>query len=148
MGVASSRAPTGAPYPRQRSRRTPRPGTSVPPPLVRDSSAGPDALPMPRSSLASSSLRTSERNLTPEQRIGHAAVRGTLVGYVAVTVIVTIIGLFSDAGIGPSIAIALFCAFWGGPGFGGMIGATLALTREEAREAAAEREARAVHDAG
>lgn len=79
------------------------------------------------------------RNLTPEQRIGHAAVRGTLVGYAAVTAVVSIIGLISHAGIGPSIGIALVCAFWGGPGFGGMIGATLGLTREQEREDAARR---------
>ena len=86
------------------------------------------------------------RLLTPEQRIGHAAVRGTLIGYLAVTTIVTVIGLTAHLAFVPALGIALFCAFWGGPGFGGMLGATLAVTREQAREDAARSQSPTVRD--
>ena len=69
-----------------------------------------------------------------------AAVRGALIG--------TVLGFFVVGGctfwvalnagttLVAALGLAAFAGFWGGPGFGGMLGATLAVTRNEERTAA------------
>ena len=58
-------------------------------------------------------------------RVGRAAVRGALAGFVVVFSVATAIGLNSGFNLAGSVGLGLFAGFWGGPGFGGMLGATL-----------------------
>lgn len=58
-----------------------------------------------------------------EAGIGHAAVKGAIVGYLAVLTIMTGIVLAAGAGLGVALAVGAYVAIWGGPGWGGMIGA-------------------------
>jgi hypothetical protein len=59
----------------------------------------------------------------PEAGIGRAAVNGTLVGFVVVLAIVTGIALAAGAGVIGALGVGAFAALWGGPGWGGMVGA-------------------------
>ena len=58
-----------------------------------------------------------------EAGIGHAAVVGAIIGYFAVLTIVAGIVLLAGAGLGVALAVGAYVAIWGGPGWGGMIGA-------------------------
>ncbi len=66
------------------------------------------------------------------------AVTGTIIATVAMTVGVTVVMLYAGAQLVPAVGVGLFAAVWGGPGFGGMMGAILAAVRAEAAIAAAE----------
>ena len=52
-------------------------------------------------------------------------VKGTIVGTVVVFLICGGITVVAGFGWGPAIGVGAFAAFWGGPGFGGMLGAVL-----------------------
>lgn len=69
-----------------------------------------------------------------EERPGlvRAFVIGAVVGFVAVFTLFAGATLLLGLGVGPAIGIGLFTAFWGGPGFGGMMGAVLHHERVEA----------------
>ena len=58
-----------------------------------------------------------------EAGIGRAAVKGVIIGYFAVLTIVAGIVLAAGAGLGVALAVGAYVAIWGGPGWGGMIGA-------------------------
>jgi hypothetical protein len=58
-----------------------------------------------------------------EAGIGRAAVKGAIIGYFAVLMIVAGIVLAAGAGLGVALAVGAYVAIWGGPGWGGMIGA-------------------------
>ena len=58
-----------------------------------------------------------------EAGIGRAAVKGAIIGYFAVLMIVGGIVLAAGAGLGVALAVGAYVAIWGGPGWGGMIGA-------------------------
>ncbi|MGH9035844.1 MAG: hypothetical protein ACRD0O_08760 [Acidimicrobiia bacterium] len=58
-----------------------------------------------------------------EAGIGRAAVKGAIIGYFAVLTIVSGIVLAAGAGLGVALAVGAYVAIWGGPGWGGMIGA-------------------------
>ncbi|MDQ3946923.1 MAG: hypothetical protein M3357_17565 [Actinomycetota bacterium] len=58
-----------------------------------------------------------------EAGIGHAAVVGALIGYFVVLAVVSGIVLATGAGLGVALAVGAYVAIWGGPGWGGMIGA-------------------------
>jgi hypothetical protein len=58
-----------------------------------------------------------------EAGIGHAAVVGAVIGYFVVLAIVGGIVLAAGAGPGVAVAVGAYVAIWGGPGWGGMIGA-------------------------
>jgi hypothetical protein len=58
-----------------------------------------------------------------EAGIGHAAVVGAVIGYVVVLTIVSGIVLIAGAGLDVALAVGAYAAMWGGPGWGGMIGA-------------------------
>jgi len=83
--------------------------------------------------------RTSTVEVVPgptvEQRIGRAAVRGVVIGLVVMTALGTGMGLVTGFDLIGSLGIGAFAGFWGGPGFGGMLGATLAYVRAEGPEA-------------
>lgn len=74
-----------------------------------------------------------------------AALRGGLVGMVvgffAVGAIAIAITLNAGSDLMPALGVGAFAAFWGGPGFGGMVGATLASIRADAAERDRERAA-------
>ncbi len=58
-----------------------------------------------------------------EAGISRAAVKGAIIGYLAVLTIVSGIVLAAGAGLGVALAVGAYVAIWGGPGWGGMIGA-------------------------
>lgn len=70
---------------------------------------------------------------TSERHIGRAAAWGALAGFLGLIPIVTGIGLLGGFDLVGSLGIGAFAGIWGGPGFGGMLGATLAYTRTEGR---------------
>jgi hypothetical protein len=78
--------------------------------------------------------------LTVDQRVGRAAWRGVLVGLVAMTALATGLGLATGYDMIASLGLGAFAGVWGGPGFGGMLGAILAYLREEQRDHGAEGE--------
>ena len=70
---------------------------------------------------------------TVEGRIGRGAVRGALVGLVALGSFGAGIGVLTGVDPVGALAIGAFAGIWGGPGFGGMLGATLAYTHATRR---------------
>ena len=67
-----------------------------------------------------------------ETSIGRAAVRGAVVGYFAVLLLVsTIVFTMAGVGIGTALAVGAFAGVWGGPGWGGMIAAQACADRLE-----------------
>lgn len=79
-----------------------------------------------------------------EAGIGHAAVVGAGIGFLAVLTIVSGIVLAAGAGLGVALAVGAYAAMWGGPGWGGMIGAQRYADRvdEEERSRASKEEVR------
>jgi hypothetical protein len=61
--------------------------------------------------------------------LGHAILIGSLIGFVTVATVVVLIGLLAGWDARNAIGIGAFAGIWGGPGFGGMMGATLAGSR-------------------
>jgi hypothetical protein len=59
----------------------------------------------------------------PAGGFGRAAAIGAVIGYFVVLTIVTGIALAAGAGVVSALAVGAFAALWGGPGWGGMIGA-------------------------
>lgn len=65
-------------------------------------------------------------------------IRGSIGGFVLVFGIGFLVALNAGADLWPAVGIATFAGVWGGPGFGGMIGATLAAVKyDEAEDEAA-----------
>lgn len=71
----------------------------------------------------------------PEPRIGRAAASGAAIGFVVAAPLFMCVALAFGAGAGGAIAIGLFVGIWGGCGWGGMLAATLSLTRADLRAA-------------
>lgn len=69
--------------------------------------------------------------------IGHAAVVGAMVGYVAVVALIASILLVAGAGFVVAVGVGAFVGIWGGPGWGGMVAAQICADRiaEEERQA-------------
>jgi hypothetical protein len=63
--------------------------------------------------------------MSADRRLGRAFLLGSLVGSVLVFAFCGGIALLAGMGAPAAAGIGLFTAFWGGPGFGGMMGATL-----------------------
>jgi hypothetical protein len=72
--------------------------------------------------------------------IGHAAVRGAIIGYFAVLALVSAL-IFTTAGVGFGVALAVgaYVAIWGGRGWGGMVAAQMHADRLDAAERSAAR---------
>jgi hypothetical protein len=51
------------------------------------------------------------------------------------TLAVTVLGYAGGANMREALGMGLFCAFWGGLGFGCMMGATIAVVHSQEREA-------------
>jgi hypothetical protein len=60
-----------------------------------------------------------------------AFVGGSIIGFVAVFVILGGMTLAAGMALGAALGVGAFTAFWGGPGFGGMMGAVLHYSRTE-----------------
>jgi hypothetical protein len=67
--------------------------------------------------------------------IGRAVVIGVVIASIIVWTLITVIALWAGAHLVESIAMGAFAAFFGGPGFGGMIGAVMYVERQQARSA-------------
>ena len=77
--------------------------------------------------------KTIER-ITSESAALRGALIGTVVGFFVVAGFTVAIALNAGTSLVAAGGVGLFAGFWGGPGFGGMLGATLAATRHEERE--------------
>lgn len=62
--------------------------------------------------------------------IGRAVLLGAAIASVVVAVFVGAVGLWVGAGIRGSLGMGAFAAAWGGPGFGGMLGAVTYVSRK------------------
>lgn len=71
----------------------------------------------------------AERSVHP--RVGLAAARGAAVGFLLVAPAFTILGLLVGAGAAGAVGLGLFVGIWGGCGWGGMLAASMHLTRAE-----------------
>lgn len=63
--------------------------------------------------------------------IGRSFVVASLVGGLITFAVTGGITLLASHQVGPALGVGLFAAFWGGPGFGGMLGAVRASSRAE-----------------
>jgi len=70
---------------------------------------------------------------TSERHISVAAVKGAIVGFLVLAAIADGISLLAGFDLLGALGIGAFAGIWGGPGLGGMLGATLAHTRTEGR---------------
>jgi hypothetical protein len=59
------------------------------------------------------------------QGIGRAAVKGAIIAGLIVAGFILAVGMATGASLGASLGMAAFAAFFGGPGFGGMLGAVI-----------------------
>ena len=66
-----------------------------------------------------------------ESGLARAFAVGSIVGFIATFAVFGGLTLAVGLGVGPTIGVGLFTAFWGGPGFGGMMGAVLHYSRNE-----------------
>lgn len=67
-----------------------------------------------------------------ERGLFRAFLAGSLIGFIGVFLVLGGITYGVGMGLGPAIGVGLFAAFWGGPGFGGMMGAVLHHSRNDA----------------
>ena len=79
---------------------------------------------------------TGAETAAEEPPVGRAAARGAFLGFVLVGMGVTWMAYAGSADFGGAVGVGVFVGIWGGCGFGGMMGATLCVTRAEQREAA------------
>jgi hypothetical protein len=84
------------------------------------------ARPAPDTSPPSTAPSTSD-----DAGLARAFVRGSVVGSVAVFVLLGGLTLAAGMGAAAALGVGAFTAFWGGPGFGGMMGAVLHYSRTE-----------------
>jgi hypothetical protein len=70
-------------------------------------------------------------SLSGDAGLARAFVRGSIVGFVATFVLLGGMTLALGMGVGAALGVGAFTAFWGGPGFGGMMGAVLRYSRTE-----------------
>ncbi len=78
-------------------------------------------------------VETIER-ITTESAAMRGAIVGTVIGFFAVGTIAVAIALNAGTSVISAFGVGAFAAFWGGPGFGGMLGATLGATRNDELE--------------
>ena len=86
------------------------------------------ARPAPAPGTAPSSTAPSTSD---DAGLARAFVRGSVVGSVAVFVLLGGLTLAAGVGAAAALGVGAFTAFWGGPGFGGMMGAVLHYSRTE-----------------
>lgn len=64
--------------------------------------------------------------------IGRSFAIGSLIGGLITFAVTGGITLVACHQVGPAVGVGLYAGLWGGPGFGGMLGAVGAMNREEA----------------
>lgn len=69
--------------------------------------------------------------------VGRSALRGAIIGFAFVAVAAGIVALLGGLASADALGIATFAALWVGPGFGVLVGAIVAVTRNERAEALA-----------
>jgi hypothetical protein len=74
---------------------------------------------------------TAPPSTSDDAGLARAFVRGSVVGSVAVFVLLGGLTLAAGMGAAAALGVGAFTAFWGGPGFGGMMGAVLHYSRTE-----------------
>lgn len=67
--------------------------------------------------------------------VGRAAARGAAIGFLLVAPAFMTLGFVMGAGALGALGLGLFVGAWGGCGWGGMLAATMCLTRAEAASA-------------
>jgi hypothetical protein len=67
-----------------------------------------------------------------ERGIRRAAVVGSAIAAVIIWTFVALVAMYAGAHLGESIAMGAFAALFGGPGFGGMLGAVTYIERQHA----------------
>ena len=67
---------------------------------------------------------TSDRSI--ESSIGRAAALGGVLGFLGVTGLVWLMGVYSGAEALPALGLGAFVGSWGGLGFGAMLAASVA----------------------
>ena len=72
--------------------------------------------------------------ITTESAALRGAILGTVIGILVVGLGTAAIALNAGASMIAAVGLGAFAAFWGGPGFGGMLGGTLAAVRNDALE--------------
>lgn len=80
-----------------------------------------------------------------ERGVGRSVARGSLVGVVIAFVGIAVAMLLGGKGLGAAAGLGVFVAFWGGLGFGSMIGGVMGVIRLEEAEAAADAAASGDH---
>ena len=88
--------------------------------------ARPAPAPAPGTAPPSTAPSTSD-----DAGLARAFVWGSVVGSVAVFVLLGGLTLAAGMGAAAALGVGAFTAFWGGPGFGGMMGAVLHYSRTE-----------------
>jgi hypothetical protein len=71
--------------------------------------------------------------------IGRSAIVGAAVGFLVVTIGVTVAGTLGGIGFGASLGLGAFVGMWGGAGFGFMMGGTIPAAATSTRSAPLER---------
>jgi hypothetical protein len=63
-----------------------------------------------------------------EPRVGRSGMIGAVIGFVVASTVMTVVCTLAGMGAGPAFGIGIFTGFWGGGGFGFMMGATVPLS--------------------
>jgi hypothetical protein len=71
--------------------------------------------------------------------VGRSAMVGAAIGFLVVTIGVTVAGTLGGIGFGASLGLGAFVGMWGGAGFGFMSGATIPAAVTSTRTAPLER---------
>jgi hypothetical protein len=66
--------------------------------------------------------------------IGKAGVIGGIIGFASVTLVVFVICVTAGMASGDSFGLAVWAGFWGGIGFGAMLGSIAGATKLDAAE--------------
>jgi hypothetical protein len=72
-----------------------------------------------------------DRDADRQLGLGRAILLGSSIGFVVVATIVCLIALAAGYDAPDAIGVGAFAGLWGGPGFGGMMAATVAASRHE-----------------
>lgn len=80
--------------------------------------------------------RTFNPDALLEAGVGRAAAGGAVVGLLLFTVFVGLLGTWIGLDDAGSVFLGVFTGFWGGLGFGAMVGALVAVGRDERERAA------------
>jgi hypothetical protein len=78
-----------------------------------------------------------------EPRYGRAAFRGGVAGFIVAALLVGLLGVACGIELGSVLGLAAYVGFFGGIGFGAMVGASLCMMRSPGPDAVSHKGARA-----